>query len=159
MMKKKLIAILLTLGCVFALTACGLEIPDENGPEDYSLATITEENLIQMDLGASAYSTSPGSDEDDYMYKLTKVKGKEFSGVVELWGTNLLGKSDQTVDLSTIQVDSGNFQLVATLDDEIVHVFDNEEMSQTYELRDANGYFAIRMAGETADFKFFIRVW
>jgi len=158
-MKKKLIAMVLTLGCVFSLTACGPEIPDENGPDDNSLATITEENIIQMDLGASAYSTSYSSDDEDYMTKMTKVKGKDFSGVVELWGVNLLGKSDQTIDLSTIQVDSGNFQLMATLDDEIVHVFDNEEMMQTYELRDSNGYFAIKMAGETADFKFFVQVW
>lgn len=144
---------------IFGFTACGVEISDTNGPDDYSLATITDENIINQDLGASGYSMTPASDSEDYMTSTTKFKGKEFSGVTELWGTNLLGKSDMTVELSTIQVDRGNFKLVATLDDEIVHVFDNEEMSQRFELEDSNDDFAIRMAGETADFKFYISVW
>lgn len=31
---------------IFGFTACGVEISDTNGPDDYSLATITDENII-----------------------------------------------------------------------------------------------------------------
>ena len=158
-MKKKFMALMLAVACVFAFTACGVEIPDNNGPDDDSLATITDEDIIERTMGASGYSMSPGPEEEDYMTSVTKFKGKEFSGVEEIYSTNFIGKSDIIVDLSTIQVTEGNFKLVATLDDEIVHVFDNEEMSQSFELRDVKGYFAIRMAGESANFKFYINVW
>lgn len=158
-MKKKIITALSAMVLVFALASCGIEIADNNGPDDQSLATVTDQNIIDMDLGASSYSMSPGSEDESYMNSVTKFKGKEFSGVAELWGTDFIGKSDVIVDLSTIDVDSGNFKLVAVLDDEIVHVFDNEEMNQTFELKDVKGYFAIRMAGETADFKFYMQIW
>ena len=53
-MKKKFFALLLALVLMLGFTACGVEIADTNGPDDYSLATITEENIINQDLGASA---------------------------------------------------------------------------------------------------------
>jgi hypothetical protein len=158
-MKTKIIAVMLAMVFMFGLTACGTEIADTNGPDDQSLATITDQNIIDLDLGASGYSMSPGSEDDDFMYEMTKFKGKEFSGATELWGTNYLGKSDVEVKLTNIQVTSGNFKLVAVLDDEIVHVFDNDEMNQMFRMDDINGYFSIRMAGETADFKIYMQVW
>ena len=158
-MKKKVLSILLVLVFVLGFTACGVEIADNNGPDDYSLATITDENIINLDLGASSYSMSPGSEDDDYMTTMTKFKGSEFSGVAELYGINLLGKSDIEFDMGTIQVKEGNFRLMVVHDGEIVHDFDLEEMSQTFKLEDVNGYVSLVMAGETADFKFYIQVW
>lgn len=158
-MMKKIIVIMLALVMAFAATACGVEIPDNNGPDDYSLATITDEEIVNLDLGASSYSMSPGSEDENYMEELTKFKGKEFSGVTEIYSVNFLGKSDVMVDVTSIQVNSGNFRLMALLDGEIVHDFDLDEIGQTFELRDVKGYFSIVMAGEMADFKFYIQVW
>lgn len=158
-MKKKIIAIMLALVFVFGFTACGVEIADTNGPDDYSLATITDENIINKDLGASGYSMSPGSDSEEYMTTTTKFKGSEFSGVAELWGTNLLGKSDITIDVSSFVINEGNFRLMVLLDDEIVYEFNPDELMETCELRDVNGYVALVMAGETADFKFYAYAW
>lgn len=55
-----------------------------------------------------AGETDGDSDNEDYMAKMTKVKGKEFSGVAELYTTNYVGKSDVTVYLDNIEVESGN---------------------------------------------------
>lgn len=156
---KKILCLIMALGFAVISVGCGVEIADNNGPDDYTLATITEENIVNQDLGASGYSMSPGSEDDDYMTTTTKIKGKEFSGVAQLYVTNYLGKSDVTVDVSNLTVDSGNFALMALLDGEIVHEFKVGELMETFELKDINGTFEIVIAGETADFKLWIQVW
>ena len=156
---KKILCLILALGFAVFAVGCGPEIADTNGPDDYSLAEITEENIINQDLGCSGYTVSPASDDENYMVKLTKVKGKEFSGVSQIYLTNFIGKSDIIVDVSTYSLDSGNFALVALLDGKIVHEFKPGELTETFELRDVKGTFEIVMAGETADFKFWMQVW
>ena len=156
---KKIVCLILVLVFALGLTGCGPEIADENGPEDTSLATITEENIINLDLGASSFSVSPGTDEENYMTDLTMVKGKEFSGVTEIFTESYLFKTDVVVDLTTINVKSGNFLVCVVVDDEIVYKFDNEEMMQTCKIKDVKGTMSIRIAGETADFKTYLQVW
>ena len=156
---KKIVCLILVLVFALGLTGCGPEIADENGPEDTSLATITEENIINLDLGASSFSVSPGTDEENYMTDLTMVKGKEFSGVTEIFTESYLFKTDVVVDLTTINVKNGNFLVCVVVDDEIVYKFDNEEMMQTCKIKDVKGTMSIRIAGETADFKTYLQVW
>ena len=156
-MKKKFFALLMVLVFILGITACGIEpIADNNGPDDYSLATITEENIINQDLGCSAYSCSPGSDSDEYMEEMTKFKGKEFSGVTRIYLANYIGKSDVDMEVYTLSVDSGNFALYAVLNGEIVHEFKIGELSENFRMEDIKGTFELVMAGETADFKFWI---
>jgi len=155
-MKKKLLSVVLVLIFALGLTACGVEIADTNGPDDYSLAEITAENIANQDLGASSYSMSPGSEDDGYLIETTKFKGKEFSGVAQLYQTNFVGKSDVIIDVSNLTVESGNFALMLLVNGEIVHEFTIGELMETYELNDIKGSFEIVMAGETADFKFWI---
>lgn len=156
---KKVICLIVALMFTLAFAGCGVEIPDENGPDNFDLATITEDNIINMDLGASGYSVSPSSDDEEYMTKMTKVKGKDFSGVAELYQTNLMGKSDITVYLDNISVSEGNFKVLVLVDDKIVHKFNNQEMLQQCELEDIKGSVSVRIAGETADFKCYLQVW
>lgn len=156
---KKVLCLIMALGFAVMSLGCGVEIADSNGPDDYTLAEITEENIINKDLGASSYSMSPGSEDDDYMTSTTKFKGKEFSGVAQLYMANYIGKSDVSIDVSNLTVDSGNFALMVLLDGEIVHEFKHGELMETFEMKDIKGTFEIVMAGETADFKFWIQVW
>lgn len=156
---KKILCLVLAIMFAVGLTGCGVEIPDENGPDNFNLATITKKNIINMDLGASSYSTSPGSEDEDYMTKMTKIKGKEFSGVAELYTTNYKGKSDVTVYLDNISVESGNFKVIVQVNDKIVHQFNNQEMLQECELEDINGTLSVKIAGETANFKCWMQIW
>ena len=50
-------------------------------------------------------------------------------------------------------------EFMVLLDDKIVHEFNHEDLLQSYELRDVNGYVSVRMAGESAAFKYYIQVW
>ena len=156
---KKILCLIMVLGFAVLAVGCGPEIADTNGPDDYSLATITEDNIINQDLGCSSYSMSPGSEDESYMEETTKFKGKEFSGVSRIYMTNFLGKSDVAVDVYNLTVDSGNFALLVLLDGEIVHEFKIGELTETFEMKDINGTFEIIIAGETADFKFWANVW
>lgn len=156
---KKILCLIMALGFSVLSVGCGVEIADTNGPDDYSLATITEDNIINQDLGSSGYSMSPGSEDEQYMEKITKFKGKEFSGVTSIYIEGYLGKSDVTIDVSNLTVNSGNFGLFVVLEGEIVHEFKIGELTETFELRDINGTLEIIMAGETADFKFWANVW
>ena len=56
---KKLLCCLF-IGCMcFALSGCGgNSYEDTNGADDYSLQTITNENIINMDVGSSGMSYS-----------------------------------------------------------------------------------------------------
>ena len=155
---KKILCLIMALGFAVLAAGCGPEIADTNGPDDYSLATITEENVINQDLGCSSYTMSPGSEDENYLVETTKFKGKEFSGVAQIYMTNFIGKSDVYVDVSNLAVDSGNFALYAVLDGEIVHEFKIGELMETFELKDINGTFELVMAGETADFKFWMNM-
>lgn len=156
---KKLLYVICVLGLLFSVTACGVEIEDTNGADDYSLATITEDNIINMDLGASGYSISPGADEQENLSELTTIKGKSFSGVAEIYSTNFIMKSDLCIYIGTMNVKEGNFKLMVLVNDEIVHEFELDEFNETYTLEDVKGYVSIRMAGESANFKYEIQAY
>ena len=59
-MSEKMTKILLTVAAVVLVVVCGLwflnsdleHIEDTNGPDDFSLTTITDENIIKQDMGA-----------------------------------------------------------------------------------------------------------
>lgn len=100
---KRLLVFLLTVSFMLSLTACGIEIEDTNGPDDYSLETITDENIINMDLGASGSAAS-----SDDASQVVKYSSKNFSGVEEICFVNRIMASEVVIDLSTIMVKEGN---------------------------------------------------
>lgn len=151
-MKKILLTLMISLMIVF-LCGCGPNFEDTNGDNDISLATITEENIIKMDLGASDYKESTSSASD---YK--KFSSENFSGVCEIFSETYI-KSDVIVDIVDFDVNSGNFKLVAVCDDKIIHEFEPGDKGNVVTLEDVDGGFSIRMAGESADFEFRIDVW
>ena len=150
---KRLLVFLLTVSFMLSLTACGIEIEDTNGPDDYSLETITDENIINMDLGASGSAAS-----SDDASQVVKYSSKNFSGVEEICFVNRTMASEVVIDLSTIMVKEGNFRLVVVYNDEIVHDFDLEEMSQQFKLEDVEGNVSVRIAGESASYEFYLSI-
>ena len=150
---KRLLVFLLTVSFMLSLTACGIEIEDTNGPDDYSLETITDENIINMDLGASGSAAS-----SDDASQVVKYSSKNFSGVEEICFVNRIMASEVVIDLSTIMVKQGNFRLVVVYNDEIVHDFDLEEMSQQFKLEDVEGNVSVRIAGESASYEFYLSI-
>lgn len=152
---KKNLCCLLCAALLFSASGCSsVEIEDTNGADDYSLATITEENIINEDLGASGLSKSESSHTD-----LITYSSKNFSGVEEIYTSDYFMNSDVIIEVNTLSVTEGNLSLVVLLDDEIVHEFKAGELTETFEMEDVNGTVDIKIAGESAKFEFQMKVW
>ncbi len=123
-------------------------IEDTNGADNYNLQTITDSNIIKKDIGALNVN-----EEWNSISNTTEYSSKKFTGVYEVYGTNIKGnRFDITVNHA--RVDSGNFRMVLIHNDEIVHEFALNELSQSYTLENPSGYVALMIAGESADFMF-----
>lgn len=122
-------------------------IEDTNGADNYNLQVITDQNIIKMDMGALNFSAT------DTPLTLTEYKSNKFTGVAEIFLTNLKGNRFD-ITLYNLWVESGNFKVVLIHNNEIVHEFKNNELMQSYTLENPSGTVALRIAGESADFNF-----
>ena len=69
-------------------------IEDTNGAENYELQTITDDNIINQDMGAMGFTVSTNN-----ITNMTEFSSKKFTGVHEVVYSNLLGKSDFVLNL------------------------------------------------------------
>ena len=147
---KKILSILLICLLCTAMTGCGTTYEDTNGPDDYSLQTITDENIINLETGASGLghkeSNIAGIVSQEYY-------SKNFNGAERLYLTNFILPSDIEIYVSYVTVHSGNFRMVVINDDEIIHEFAPDTFNETVRFENLKGSFAIHVAGESADFE------
>lgn len=150
--KKILLAVVVVVGVAFAifmLLDSDLEhIEDTNGADNFTLQTITDENIINMDTGAMGVAVS-----SDNITNMTKISSKKFTGVHEVLYINLLGKSDFVLNLYDFKINSGNFKMAVVHDGKIVGVITPENADE-FVLNDINGTVSLVIAGESADFSF-----
>ena len=123
-------------------------IEDTNGADNYNLQQITEYNIINMDIGALNLTES-----NELFNNLPTYKSDKYTGVSEIYMTNIWGNRFD-ITLYNLRVKSGNFKVVLLHNDEIVHEFKLNELSESYTLENPNGTVSLRIAGESADFEF-----
>ena len=153
---KKLLSLLFVAVLCLSLTACGETYEDTNGADDFTLQTITDENIIKMDTGASGLSyeeTNVG------LLKSSEYSAKNFNGVEQIYFTSFIGKSDVEVYIGHMNVEKGNFKLAVVLDDEIIKEIPLDAFSESYYFEDIKGDFSVRVAGESAAFDFYIDIY
>lgn len=144
-----LIAVAVVVICGYSFLNSDLKhIEDTNGPEDYSLVTITDENIIKQDMGALNVKKSTGLLNDGVTFKSDK-----FTGVYRVFQTNFFFDSDFLMDVAGFWVNSGNFRMCIVNDGKIIATVE-PGMFATCELSDLNGSFELVIAGESADFEF-----
>lgn len=122
-------------------------IEDTNGADVYTLQTITDEDIINMNIGNKGVWESK-----DNLTNITTYSSDKFSGVYEVYNTNFVG-TNLKVTVRNLKVNEGNFKLVLVVNDEIVHEFNLNESTQTYMLEEVSGNISLRIAGESADFE------
>lgn len=153
---KKLLCIALTISLMLSLFSCGTVYEDTNGPDDYSLQTITNENIVNLDIGASGLGYSKteigGISSEEY-------SSRNFNGVERIYLTNYLLPSDTFVYIGHLNVKSGNFRLVVVNNDEIIYDFPLDTFGEEFFFENLKGSFAIHVVGESAAFEFYIRVY
>ena len=140
--------VMVVIGAVLFLTDDLEHIEDTNGADNYKLQEITDENIINCDIGAINLRKTEGIITDTTTYSSEK-----YTGVSEIYGENII-TNRYVIHMNHARVDAGNFRIVLVVDDEIVHDFTLNELTQTYVLEDVSGYVALRIAGESADFQF-----
>lgn len=121
-------------------------IEDTNGADNYELQKITDEDIIEMDMGALNLDVKEGA------ITKTTYSSKKYTGVSEIYSTNMVGNR-LDITINHARVDSGNFKIVLLENDKIVHEFKLNELTQTYTLKNPSGYISLRIAGESADFQ------
>jgi hypothetical protein len=145
---KRIFALLLTLALALSLTACGsVKIEDTNGPDNFALNTITDQNILKRDLPSGGYGTKTSG----LLSKTVTHSGKDFSGVVEVLWTDMIA-GDFVLDLMDFTVTGGNFRMVLVHEGAIVA--DIAPGTTEIVLKDVKGDVALRIAGESADFSF-----
>ena len=148
-----IIAVIVVAGAVWGFWGVDIgPIEDINGPDDYSLNTITEENIIERDIAATGFKKSDGFFSDGITFS-----ADAFSGVSEIMCTTMLFDSDFSLDVTNFEINSGNFMIAVVNDGEIVAVIDPENPS--CDLKDVNGALSLVIAGESADFSFYLPGW
>ena len=144
-----IVAVILVGYFVISMLTSNLKhIEDTNGAENYNLQQITEYNIINMDIGALNLTKSK-----ELFNNLPTYKSDKYTGVSEIYMTNIWGNRFD-ITLYNLRVKSGNFKVVLVHNDEIVHEFKLNELSESYTLENPNGTVSLRIAGESANFKF-----
>ena len=145
---KRIFALLLTLALALSLTACGsVKIEDTNGPDNVALNTITDQNILNLDLPSGGYGTKTSG----LLSKTVTHSGKDFSGVVEVLWTDMIA-GDFVLDLMDYTVTGGNFRMVVVNEDRIIA--DIVPGTTQILLEGVKGRVALRIAGESAAYSF-----
>lgn len=151
---KNILWTALGIGVVIAVAVMLLfndleHIEDTNGAENYKLQQITNQDIIDLDMGSIG-----GPDIKESLISDTQVYySKKFTGVAEISYEEIIANQYE-VSLYNTTVKKGNFKIVLVENDKIVHEFDLNENMQSFVLEDVSGYVALRIAGESADFSF-----
>lgn len=161
------------LGCVFAIaivcagiyfvvTGEKLEehIPDTNGPDNYALEVVTEEQIVTAGQRVSKgwQSTTSKKTLLGLGDTLTVYSCKEFSGVSVVADWDLLFDGDLFFDLYDFEVTKGNFLMCIVHDDQIVATIEPGQGTISCWLSDVEaGYYELVIAGESAAYSFAAR--
>jgi len=147
-----LMTVFAAIFCLWMFTGTPETIADTNGADDFTLQTITDENIVNLDVGMTG-----GIDiRKDLIGDGLTFSSDGFTGVYEVMYNNFLGDSDVHIALTQLTVTSGNFKAAVVYNGEIIEElpFNAEDPFIDLWLHDINGTVSLRLAGESAAFKF-----
>ena len=164
-MKKKLLGIavavfLIVWGVSFFFG--GVEpIEDINGPDDTSLAVLTEEDITAKTISSSGLRQSSLS-MGDLLGNLLGNNGtvrfhsKNFNGIYEIQSSTILYSTGNVYDIIDFKINSGNCRLFVVNEGKIVAELSPED-DFPVDVGALEGFTRLLLAGESADFSF--RMW
>ena len=142
---KRLLCTCLALAMLLSFSGCSMPVyEDTNGEDNYSLQTITDEDIVQ------GISTTKVMSSTVTVNRKTVCKAKTMSGVESLWEQKL---ENETLEIVvSCEITKGNAKLVLVVDDEIVHTFSLNEDNQRVTLENVTGEVSLKLAGEDAGY-------
>ena len=140
---RKFICSLFAACILFSCSGCSpTSYKDTNGDTDYTLQTITEEN-IRQGMNTSTIMSSAVTFNNK-----TVCKAKAMSGVLKLFDRRM---EHEPLDIVvSCDITKGNARLVLLLDGEIIHDFSLHEENQHFSLESITGKVCLKLAGESA---------
>ena len=135
-------------------------IEDTNGPDDYSLQTITHQDVIELKMGSRGGPSTRESKWNIAGFDISEgiqYCADKFTGVYLLHTSTVFKGSDIYVYISDFEVNSGNFAFYVVFDDEIVGEIKPNEPGLTeflLENIDKTASLEYIIAGESASFSF-----
>lgn len=151
-MNKKILSSLL-ISCLLTLASCS-HIEDSNGIDNFSLQTITNQQIIESNNHLLQFSKSWSSDVNGT--RSSKLSASKFSGVKELH-TIYLNNESITYTI-TSEVYSGNFLICIVNKDKILETISANETKEIT-LREITGKCTLKIAGESANFKMEYKIY
>lgn len=134
-------------------------IEDTNGPDDYSLAVITDEEIAakgkKMCVGGPNTSSSKTTFLGMTTTSGTTYFSDKFSGVRLMDTWNIIG-GDLVFSLYDYEVTAGNFQMCIVHDGQVISTIEPTEDGYVYfAMEDVEpGVYDLYIAGESAAFEF-----
>lgn len=139
--------VLAAVGAVWLLTDGPTHIQDTNGPDNYSLTVITDEDIIENRMGALNFTRSTR-----FLNDMVIFHSHKFTGVKEIMWTNVVYSTGVTLHIVDFQVNAGNFKMAVINNGEIIREIQPGE--DIIDLGPLQGYVSLVVAGESADFSF-----
>ena len=137
----------LILAMCLGLVACG-QIEDTNGEDDYSLATITEEQLVKGTNSSSKVGFLHTQINDSHTFKVNK-----FSGVEAIESVRATESTKSITFLVECTRNSGNLYVYVRCDGQIVGDFEIGTKDDLVIENPAPGKYELCVAGESASYE------
>ncbi len=154
---KKLLCLLLCILLLTGITACGQKYEDTNGEDDYSLQTITDDDIINLSTGSSGMTyTEEGK---NLPVSSAQYHSKNFNGVESIYHNYYIGQSDVNIYIGHLTVEKGNLRICIVVDGEIIFDIPLDSFNDTYTFENLEGDMLINVAGESAAFDFSIDIY
>ncbi len=152
-----LVVVFLAVFAVWMLGGPRLDhVEDTNGADNYSLQTITEQDVVEQTMGTKGVV----SQSETHLGNISggvKYSSDKFTGVYRLHAATLFKGSDIYVQLSEFEIKEGNFAFYIVFDGEIVGQVTPSEVGVsefTLENVEKTGSLEYIIAGESASFTF-----
>lgn len=133
------------------------DIEDVNGPDNHTLATITEADIIAREMSCS---TVPGTAHSKLSFgnitleSAIEFYSDKFSGLYELDNYYIFKGSDIYFDIWNFEVTEGNCQIFVVLEDTIIGVLNEGQEVTFHQNVTESGNVRVVLAGESAAFSF-----
>ena len=148
---------LVVVGAIWLFAGTQLEhIEDTNGADNYSLQTITEQDVVEHNMGTKG-SVNKRETRFGNISNGIKYSSKKFTGVHRLYTATIIEGSDIYVSLAGFEIREGNFACYIVFDGEVVGKIEPDDFAtaefiiENVEKTASLEYF---IAGESASFEF-----
>lgn len=148
---------LVVVAAIWMLADPQLEhIEDTNGADNYSLQTITEQDVVEQKMGTKG-SVSKSEVRLGNLSNGIKYSSEKFTGVYRLYTTTIFEGSDIYVSLAGFEIKEGNFAFYVVFDGEVVGKIEPDDFATAeFTLKNVEKTASLEyfIAGESASFEF-----